>query len=415
MTARDKEGNAPIMPYHPQTLALHGGRYRTDPATGAVAVPIYQTTSYLFHDTGHAERLFSLQETGFTYTRTGNPTRDTAERRLAALDEGAGALIVASGAAARLYSLLNLAQTGDNLVAASTISGAEELTILLARQGIALRLADPDDAAAFAHASDERTRAYFGETVTPAGALLDIAALAAAGRTLGIPLIVDNSAAPVAVKPLELGAAVTVYDGASYLSGSSGVTAGAIVDGGRFSWSDHAARCPALTQPDSSYHGAVWTEVAAFFNTPLAYLTRARMRLLRDFGGVVSPFDVFTLIQGMETLPIRMRTHGGNGRILATYLRERSDIDSAIHAEFDPRSLGTGLVTFRPAGGAETARRVLSALKLIRPEPGFGSAYSQASLLSATTTGTILLSAGLEHPDDLATDLAQALDKAGAI
>lgn len=401
------------MPYHPQTLALHGGRYRTDPATGAVAVPIYQTTSYLFHDTGHAERLFSLQEVGFTYTRTGNPTRDAAERRLAALDEGAGALIVASGAAARLYSLLNLAQTGDNLVAASTISGAEELKVLLARQGIGLRLADPADPAAFTRASDDRTRAYFGETVTPAGALLDIAALAAAGRALGIPLIVDNSAAPVTVRPLELGAAVTVYDAAGYLSGFPGVTAGAIVDGGRFPWADHAARCPALTEPDSSYHGAVWTEVAAFFNTPLAYLTRARMRLLRDFGGVVSPFDAFTLIQGMETLPIRMRTHGCNGRILAAHLRERSGIGDVIHAEFGPRSLGTGLVAFRPTGGEEIARRVLSALELIRSESGFGGAYSRAALLPFAAAGTLLLSAGLEHPDDIATDLLQALDKAG--
>ncbi|MDR3437409.1 PLP-dependent transferase [Telmatospirillum sp.] len=398
-------------PIHPETLALHGGSFRADPATGAVAVPIYQTTSYQFHDTGHAERMFSLREVGFTYTRTGNPTRDAAERRLAALEGGAGSLIVASGTAARLYSLVNLAQAGDNLVVAANVFEASELKINLARHGIDVRFVDPGDPTNFRNATDSSTRAYFGETLGLADLrLFPIAEVAAIGRKQGIPLIVDNSALPVQIRPLDQGAAVVVYATPAYLSGHGITEAGALIDGGTFPWADHAKRCPLLTEPDDSYHGAVWTDVAAWFKVPLAYLIRARMRVLRDFGGAVSPFDVFQLIQGLETLPLRMRAHAEGARAIATYLSGRDDVESVLYPKLAGDDVRSGLVKFRHRGGRDAALKILAAFRLIRRGDGFGETRSVADLGRDPANASITLSVGIEHPEDLIADLEQALD-----
>lgn len=386
---------------HPQTLALHGGSHRADPSTQAVAIPIFQTTSYLFHGTDHAERMFSLQEIGYTYTRTANPTRDTVERRLAAIEGGQGALLVASGTAARLYALLTLAGHGDNIVAAATIEGAEQLRAQLALYGIELRLVGPDRPDAFAAATDDATRAFFAEPLAGPGLVpVDLARLAGIGRGFAIPLIVDNSALPLLVRPLDHGVAAVIYSGAGFLAGSTALEAGAIVDGGRFDWQE--ARTPSLTGPEPSYHGAVWTEVAARFNTNLAFLIRARLCLLRDLGAAVSPFEAFALAQGLETLALRLPAQSRTATLLANWLKGVPGIDGVAHPGFG------ALVSFRPAGGAGTTARILAALKVIRPSPGLGDTHSLAGPWPGDTDA-IRLSVGLEHPEDLIDDLARAI------
>ncbi len=388
----------PARTVHPQTAALHGGSYRADPATGAVALPIYQTTSYQFHDTGHAERLFALQEVGYSYTRTGNPTRDYAEQRLAALEGGAGALIVATGQAARLYSLLNLAAAGDNVVVAANLAGGATLRRHLARYRIEVRSADGPEA--FRRATDDATRAYFAETLSPKDlTLFPIAEVAAVAAEIGLPLIVDNSALPVAVRPLDLGAAIVVYDGAASLGGHGVAGPGVLIDGGKFPWVAHAARFASITAPDESYHGEIWTEVAARFKVPLAYLMKARMRLLRDFGAVVSPMDVFTLLQGVETVALRIAAQADNARRVADFLRSQGE--TVIYP-------GQGELVGVALGG-DRARRFLDALALIAVSEGYGQIRSSATLTELAGTVAVRLSVGIEHADDIEADLGRAL------
>ncbi|PKU24576.1 PLP-dependent transferase [Telmatospirillum siberiense] len=396
-------------PPYSATLALHGGTFRSDPASGAVAVPIYQSTSYQFRDTAEAERLFALRQVGYTYTRTSNPTRDIVERRLAALEGGAGALIVASGVSARLYALLNLAQAGDNIVLSRDIAGADVLAEQLTRFRIEPRWAASPDAEGFLRATDGNTRVYFAETLPLRDLVLfPIRDVARAADRAGIPLIIDNSALPILVRPIESGAAIVIYRTAGPLVGHSTVSPGVLIDAGTFAWTDHAGRFPALTAPDDSYHGEIWTEVAARFKVPLAYLMRARMRLLRDFGDTVSPFDVFMLAQGVETLPLRMRTHTENAFRAAEILKKRTDVGTICYP-------GVGsLLSFLPTGGISRARRFLDALEMIRPSGEPGSIRSAASLSAESPDGTILLSIGLEHPEDVGSDLKQALDRSAA-
>lgn len=425
---------------HFETLALHGGSYRADPTSGAVAVPIYQTTSFQFHDTEHADRLFALDELGFIYSRVTNPTFDALEQRIAALEGGAAALAVASGQAASAYSVLNLAGAGDNIVSSTDLYGGTWalFAATLKHVGIEVRFVDPADPENFRRATDARTRAYYAESLpNPKLQVFPIGEVAAIGRELGVPLIVDNTAAPLIIRPFEHGAAVVVYSATKYIGGHGTTIGGLIIDGGNFPWTEDAERFPTLNQPDPSYHGAIWVEKAKPLG-PVGYLLRARAVLLRDIGAVSSPFNAFQLLQGIETLPLRIRQHSENAAKVAAFLQTRPEIEQVIYPGFQTGEAarrartylkgGYGaLVGFELRGGAEAGRRFINALRLFYHVANIGDARSLA-IHPATTThsqlsaadqlatgvspGYVRLSIGIEHPDDIIADLTQALDEA---
>ena len=428
---------------HFETLALHGGSYRADPATGAVAVPIYQTTSYQFQDTGHAARLFALEELGNIYTRVQNPTTGALEERIAALEGGAAALAVASGQTASAYAILNLAQAGDNIVSATDLYGGTWTLFsqTLKQFGVEVRFVDPTDPENFRRATDDKTRAYYAETLpNPKLNVFPIREVADIGRALGVPLIVDNTAAPLIARPLEHGAAVVVYSATKYIGGHGTSIGGLIVDGGNFPWEEHAARFPLLTQPDEAYHGAIWTEAAKPLG-PIAYILRARVKLLRDIGAALSPFNAFQLLQGLETLPLRLRQHNENAIKVADFLAAHPLVDHVIfpgHQSGETRRRADtvlkggygGLVGFELKGGIEAGRAFIDALKLLYHVANIGDARSLAihpastthqqlspaeQLATGVTPGYVRLSVGIEHPDDILADLTQALDKAGTV
>lgn len=425
---------------HPETLALHAG-WRADPATTAVAVPIYQTTSFQFNSTQHAANLFALAELGNIYTRLGNPTTDVLEKRVAALEGGVAALAVASGQAASAFAVQNLARNGDNIVSSTDLYGGtwNLFQNTLKDQGIEVRFVDPSDPEAFARATDDRTRAYYAETLpNPKLRVFPIAEVAEIGRRFGIPLIVDNTAAPILVKPLEHGAAVVVYSLTKYLGGHGTSIGGIIVDGGNFDWEAHAVRQPALNTPDPSYHGAVWTQAVKPIG-PVAYIIKARTTLLRDLGAALSPFNAFLFLQGIETVTLRIRAHSENALAVANFLKERKEVIRVIHPstttgqdaewtrKYLPRGQG-GLVGFELAGGADAGRRFIDSLKLLYHVANIGDARSLAIHPASTThsqltgeeqaatgvsPGYVRLSVGIEHIDDILDDIAQALDAAG--
>lgn len=428
------------MTQHPETLALHAG-WRRDPATGAVAVPIYQTTSFQFDSTEHAANLFALKELGNIYSRIMNPTLDALEQRMAALEGGAAALALASGQAASTFSVLNLARAGDNIVSSTDLYGGtwNLFANTLKDMGIEARFVDPSDPQAFARATDARTRAYYAETLpNPKLIPFPIAEVAAIGRGFGIPLIMDNTAAPLLVRPFDHGAAVVMYSTTKYLGGHGSSIGGIVIDGGNFDWSAHAARQPALNTPDPSYHGAVWAEAAKPLG-PIAYILKMRTTLLRDLGAAMSPFNAFLFLQGIETLPLRMREHSRNARAVADFLAERKEVSRVIHpayhkgaaAERSARYLPSGqggLLGFEMAGGAPAGQRFIDALKMIYHVANIGDARSLAIHPASTThsqlseaeqaatgvtPGYVRLSIGLEHIDDILADLDQALRAAG--
>ena len=424
-----------------ETLALHGGPYRADPVSGAVAVPIYQTTSYQFQDTAHASRLFALEEIGNIYTRVQNPTQDAVEQRVAALEGGVGALAVASGQTATAYSVLNLAQAGDNIVSSTDLYGG---TVTLFSQtlkqfGVEVRFVDPTDPENFRRATDDKTRAYYAEILpNPKLNVFPIKEVADIGRSLGVPLIADNTATPLISRPLEHGAAVVVYSATKYIGGHGTSIAGLIVDGGNFPWEEHAKRFPLLTEPDGAYHGAIWTEAAKPLG-PIAYILRARVKLLRDIGAAIAPFNSFLLLQGLETLPLRLRQHNETAIAVANFLKDRPDVTQVIFpglqtGEFRRRADaylkgGYGsLVGFELQGGVEAGKRFIDALKLFYHVANIGDARSLAihpastthqqlsaeeQLAAGVTPGYVRLSIGLEHPEDIIGDLRQALEAAG--
>jgi O-acetylhomoserine (thiol)-lyase len=425
---------------HPDTLALHGG-WRADPTTGAVAVPIFQTTSYQFRDTEHASNLFALKELGNIYTRIMNPTQDALEQRLAAMEGGVAALAVASGQAASTYSILNLASAGDNIVTSTDLYGGtwNLFANTLKQIGIEARFVDPADPEAFARATDDKTRCYYAETLpNPKLEVFPIKEVADIGRKLGVPLIVDNTAAPMICRPLESGAAVVMYSATKYLGGHGTSIGGVVIDGGNFDWEGNAARFPLLNTPDPSYHGAVWTEAVKPLG-PIAYILRMRVTLLRDTGAAISPFNAFQLLQGVETLPLRMRRHCENAATVAKALSENSKVRRVIYpglmdgearrradAYLKNGMLGA-LIGFELAGGAEAGQRFIDALELLYHVANIGDARSLAihpastthSQLSAedqaasgVTPGYVRLSIGLEHADDILADINQALEKA---
>jgi len=428
--------------YKPETLALHAG-YRADPATGAVAVPVYQTTSYQFRDTGHAASLFALEEFGNIYTRIMNPTCDVLEQRISALEGGAAALAVSSGQAASALAIQNIAQAGDNIVSSTDLYGGtwNLFANTFRTMGIEVRFVDPVDPDNFRRATNERTRAWYAETLpNPKLTVFPIAEVAAIGSELGVPLIVDNTAAPLLCKPFAHGANIVVYSTTKYIGGHGTSIGGLIVDGGNFDWEANAKRFPMLNEPDPSYHGAVWTEAVKPIG-PVAYIIKARVTLLRDLGPAMSPFNAFQFLQGLETLPLRIGAHCRNASAVAEFLHDRPEVQRVIHAgsHTDPEQRRRaeayldggygGLVGFELKGGKAAGRAFIDALELFYHVANIGDARSLAihpattthsqlsaeeQLASGVSDGYVRLSIGIEHIDDILSDLSQALDRVAA-
>ena len=423
----------------PQTAALHAG-WRADPSTGSVAVPIHQTTSYQFNDTTHAANLFGLAELGNIYTRLMNPTTDVLEQRLAALEGGAAAVAVSSGQTASAYSLQNLAHAGDNIVSSTDLYGGtwNLFSNTFKDQGIEVRFADPADPQNFARLVDDRTRAFYAETLpNPKLKVFPIAEVAEIGRTHGIPLIMDNTAAVGLVRPLEHGAAIIVASTTKYIGGHGTSIGGIVIDGGNFDWEAAGAnRQPTLNTPDSSYHGAVWAQAAKPLG-PIAYALKLRTTLLRDLGGAMAPFNAFQFIQGLETLHLRVREHSKNGQAVAEFLATHPKITSVIYpslarggdkARADKYMSGGygALVGIELEGGVEAGKKFIDGLELLYHAANIGDARSLAihpastthsqlnaeELLQAgVTPGYVRLSIGIEDAEDIIADIGQALDK----
>ncbi len=429
------------MSNNPETIALHAG-WRADPSTGSVAVPIHQTTSFQFQDTGHAARLFALAELGNIYTRIMNPTVDVLEKRIAALEGGVAGLALGSGQAATTFAVLNLCEAGDNIVSSTDLYGGtwNLFANTLKQFGVEVRFVDPADIQAFARATDARTRCWYAETLpNPKLHVFPVAEVAALGRSLGVPLIMDNTAAPILCKPLALGAAVVMHSTTKWIGGHGTSIGGLVVDGGNFDWEAHAERFPTLNTPDPSYHGAVWTQAVKPLG-PIAYIIRMRTCLLRDLGAPMAPMNAFLTLQGLETLPLRMERHCSNANAVAAWLAKHPAVASVIHpslqsGEWKRRAEATlkggygSLLGFELKAGAEAGKRFIEALKMFYHVANIGDARSLAihpattthSQLSAeeqaasgVTPGYVRLSIGIEHIDDILADLDQALKAAAA-
>ena len=423
---------------NPETLALHAG-WRSDPTTNSVAVPIHQTTSYQFDSTEHASNLFALSELGNIYSRIMNPTCDVLEQRIAALEGGAAALAVASGQTATAYALQNITRAGENIVSSTDLYGGtwNQLNNTFKDMGIEVRFVDPKDPNAFAEATDDKTRAYFAETLpNPKLEVFPIREVSDIGRKFGIPLIVDNTAAPVLCKPFEHGAAVIVYSSTKYIGGHGTSIGGLIVDGGNFDWAGAGDRQPALNNPDPSYHGAVFT-VAAEPLGPIAYILKARTTILRDLGGAMSPMNAFQFLQGLETLPLRIREHSRNGQSVAEFLEKHDKVSKVIYpglqsgeakkrADDCLKGGYSGLVGFELSGGIDAGKKFIDGLELHYHVANIGDARSLAihpsstthsqlteeeQIASGVTPGYVRLSVGIEHIDDILADLSNALGK----
>ncbi|WP_063534453.1 aminotransferase class I/II-fold pyridoxal phosphate-dependent enzyme [Burkholderia sp. MSMB1589WGS] len=420
-----------------ETLAVHGG-YRPDPTTRAAAVPIYQTVAFAFDDTQHGADLFDLKVQGNIYSRIMNPTNDVLEQRVAALEGGVGALALASGQAGVTYSILTIAEAGDNIVSSSTLYGGTYnlFAHTLPQYGITTRFADPRNPAAFEALIDSRTKAIFAESVgNPLGNITDIAALADVAHRHGLPLIVDNTVpTPYLLRPFEHGADIVVHSLTKYLGGHGTSLGGAIVDSGKFPWAKHADRFRRLNEPDVSYHGVVYTE--AFGDA--AYIGRARVVPLRNTGAALSPFNAFQILQGIETLALRIDRISENALRIAQHLVGHEKVEwvdySGLpnhpdHALVDRYLSGRapGILTFGVKGGRAGGAAFQDALKLFTRLVNIGDAKSLATHPASTThrqlspeelakagvkEETVRLSIGIEHIDDLLADLDQALAKA---
>jgi O-acetylhomoserine (thiol)-lyase len=417
-----------------ETLAVHGG-YAPEPTTKAVAVPIYQTTSYAFDNAQHGADLFDLKVAGNIYTRIMNPTTDVLEKRVAALEGGIAALALASGMAAITYSLQTIAEAGDNILSASQLYGGTYnlFAHTFPQQGIEARFFDVHDVGAVARLADARTKAVFVESIgNPSGQVADIARLAVAAHAAGLPLIVDNTVpTPYLLRPFEHGADIVVHSLTKYLGGHGNSIGGAIVDSGRFPWTEHGRRFRRLTEADPSYHGVVYTDALG----PAAYIGRARVVPLRNTGAAISPFNAFLVLQGIETLALRMDRINDNAIAIARYLESHeavrwvryaglaSHADHALALKY-VQGHASGVLSFGIAGGREAGERFLDALKLFTRLVNIGDAKSLATHPASTThrqlageelaragvsEDMVRLSVGIEHVDDLRADLAQAL------
>jgi len=418
------------------TLQQHAG-YVPDPTTGARAVPIYQTTAYVFNDSQHAADLFALKESGPIYTRLGNPTVDVFEKRIAALEGGVGALATASGMAAVTYSILNIAGAGDEIVAAITIYGGTHTLLqhTLPQYGIKTTFVDPDDPENFRKAINEKTKAVYIESLgNPGINIVDIQAVADIAHENGIPLIIDNTfPSPYLLRPFEHGADIVVHSASKFIGGHGNTIAGVIVDGGRFDWAA-SGKFPGLTTPDESYHGLNYFEALG----PLAYITKARTKLLRDMGACLSPLSAFLLIQGIETLSLRVERHVENTRKIVKFLSSHPlvswvnypELESSKYYELSKKYLPKGagsIFTFGIKGGVEAGRKFSDALEIfsllanvgdtkslvVHPASTTHSQMTEEELIaSGVGPDLIRLSIGIEDADDLIADLDQALNKA---
>jgi O-acetylhomoserine (thiol)-lyase len=418
-----------------ETIAIHGG-YECDPTTKAVAVPIYQTVAYEFDSADHGAALFNLETPGYRYSRIANPTTDVLERRVAALEGGVDSLSVSTGQAALNYAILNLTSLGSNIVSVPQLYGTTYTLFahVLASQGVTARFAKSDHPQAIEDLIDRDTKAVFCESVgNPAGNICDIEALADVAHRNGVPLVVDNTVAtPILLKPIDFGADIVVHSLTKFMGGHGTTLGGIIVDSGKFSWKQHADRFPMFTQPDQSYHGLVYADHFG----DAAYIARCRSVYQRNTGAVLPPFSAFLLLQGIETLALRVERHVENARRVAEYLRSHSMVDWVNYAGFPDHAyyaaaqkyLGghaSSLMTFGVRGGFEAGKTFYDALRLIKRLVNIGDAKSLACHPASTThrqmsedqqrkagvgPEMIRLSIGIEHPDDIIADLGQALD-----
>ena len=423
--------------YRFDTLQVHAGQ-KPDPATGSRSVPIYQTTSYVFDSTGHAADLFSLKESGNIYTRIMNPTTDVFEQRVAALEGGVGALATASGSAAITYAILNIMGSGDELVSASTLYGGTYnlFSVTLPKLGIKTVFVDPDNPENFRRAITSRTRALYIETIgNPGINLIDIEKVAAIAHENKIPLIVDNTfGTPYLIRPIEYGADIVVHSATKFMGGHGTSIAGVIVDSGRFDW-EGSGKFPEFTEPDPSYHGIRYTEAFGV----AAFIAKARVQLLRDTGACLSPFNAFLLLQGLETLSLRVEKHLSNTKRVVDFLSQHPGVSWVnypslpgnkyyhLAQKYLPKGAGS-IFTFGIKGGMEAGIRFIVSLELfsllanvadakslvIHPASTTHAQLSSEDQLAAgVTPDMIRLSIGIEDPDDLLEDLAQALEKSG--
>ncbi|ABN53063.1 MAG TPA: homocysteine synthase [Hungateiclostridium thermocellum] len=418
------------------TLQVHAGQ-KPDPTTGSRAVPIYQTTSYVFNSPEHAANLFALKEPGNIYTRIMNPTTDVFEQRMAALEGGVGALAVASGSAAITYAILNIAGAGDEIVSASTLYGGTYnlFAATLPRIGIKTVFVDPDDPENFRKAINEKTKALYIESLgNPGINIVDIEAVAKIAHENGIPLIVDNTfGTPYLIRPFEFGADIVVHSATKFIGGHGTSIGGVIVDSGKFDWAG-SGKFPVLTEPDPSYHGLKYVEAVG----PLAYIIRARVQLLRDTGACISPFNSFLLLQGLETLSLRVERHVSNAKKIAEYLQNHPKVAWVnypslkgnkyydLAQKYFPKGAGS-IFTFGIKGGYEAAKKFIENLEIfsllanvadakslvIHPASTTHSQLSEEEQRSCgVTPDQIRLSIGIEDVDDLIYDIEQALEKA---
>jgi O-acetylhomoserine (thiol)-lyase len=421
-----------------ETRQIHAGQ-TADSATGARALPIYQTTSYVFNDSAHAANLFALKEFGNIYTRLMNPTTDAVEQRVASLEGGVGALLVASGQSAETLALLNLAEAGDHIVASPSLYGGTYnlLHYTFPKLGIETTFVeDPDDLASWQAAVRPNTKAFFAETIAnPKSDVLDIEGVAAVAHGHGVPLVVDNTVAtPYLIRPLEWGADIVVHSATKYLGGHGTSIAGVIVDGGKFDFAQDPEKFPNYNQPDPSYHGLVYARdlgVGGALGANLAFILKARVQLLRDLGPAASPFNAFLIAQGIETLSLRIERHVQNAQQVAQWLEGRDEVESVAYAglpsspwheralKYAPKGPGA-VLAFEIKGGSQAGQRFVEALELhshvanigdvrslvIHPASTTHSQLSAAEqLTSGVTPGLVRLAVGIEHIDDILADL----------
>ena len=424
---------------NPETIGLHGGTFRRDESQTSVAVPIHQTTSYQFNSAEHAGNLFGLKEFGNIYTRIMNPTTNVLEERVAALEGGVAGLCVSSGQAASAFTVQNLCNAGDNIVASTDLYGGTVnlFNNTLKQMGIEVRYADPVDPKNFEKLSDDKTRAYYAETLpNPSLRVFPISEVAEIGKNKGIPLIMDNTACPVICKPIEHGASIVMHSLTKFIGGHGTSIGGIIVDSGKFDWAKNKKRHPNIWEPDPSYHGAVWGDaVPQLTGANIPYIIRARVVLLRDLGSAISPFNAFQIIQGLETVTLRMKQHCSNAEKVKEYLSKHGKVQKVIYSTLHQGEVGQrakkyfkggngALIGFELKGGLEAGKKFIDNLKMLYHVANIGDARSLAihpastthsqlsekdQLAAGVTPSYVRLSIGIEHPDDIIADIDQAL------
>ena len=428
-----------------ETLQIHAGQ-TADPTTGARALPLYQTTAYEFRDTTHAANLFGLAELGNIYTRIMNPTQDAVEQRLAALEGGVAALLLASGSAATTFAILNVAEAGDHIVSSPSLYGGTYnlFHYTLPKFGIEVTFVeDPSDPESWKKAVKPNTKAFFGETIAnPKNEILDIRTIADIAHSVGVPLIVDNTVAtPYLIKPIDFGADVVVHSATKFLSGHGNAVVGAIIDAGKFDYAQYQDRFPGFNKPDPSYHGLVFSQalgVGSAFGANLSYIFKIRLQLLRDVGAAVSPFNAWLLAQGLETLSLRIERHIENTKAVAAFLEAHPDVEKVNYAglasspwhalakKYAPKGSGA-VLSFELKGGIEAGKKFVESLELFSHVANIGDVRSlvihpattthsqlspQEQLDAGVTPGLVRLSLGLENIEDIKSDLQAGFEAA---